>query len=229
MICIPIDTRPTIIKISPIARELENKNVDFFISHTGQHYSYELDKIFFEELKIPKPKYNLKIGSCSQAEQVGKALIGLEKIFMKERPDVVLIHGDANMVPSASLAAYKLSIKSVHKEAGLRSYNRKIGNWSLTILTNLFCPTKIRDTECGFRAFTYKAAKKFKLKAKRYEREVDFIYEVWKNKFKVSYVEIKVPKFYPKPAILRGLKNFKYLLKRRFRIWFVYLLIQDQP
>jgi UDP-N-acetylglucosamine 2-epimerase (non-hydrolysing) len=147
MICIPVDTRPTIIKISPIARELKNRNIDFFIAHTGQHYSYELDRIFFEELKIPKPKYNLKIGSCSQVEQVGKALIGLEKIFVKERPDIVLIHGDANMVPSASLAAYKLGIKSVHKEAGLRSYNRKMPEEINRIIADhvcdfLFTPTK---------------------------------------------------------------------------------------
>jgi glycosyltransferase involved in cell wall biosynthesis len=94
--------------------------------------------------------------------------------------------------------------------------NRKIGNWSLTILTNLICPTKIRDVECGFRAFTYETAKKLNLKANRYEREVDFIYEVWRNKLKVSHVEIKVPKFYPKPAIIRGFKNFWYLLRRRF-------------
>lgn len=147
MICIPVDTRPTIIKISPIARELKNRNIDFFIAHTGQHYSYELDRIFFEELKIPKPKYNLKIGSCSQAEQVGKALIGLEKIFIEEPPDVVIIHGDANMVPSASLAAYKLGIKSVHKEAGLRSYNRKMPEEINRIIADhvcdfLFTPTK---------------------------------------------------------------------------------------
>jgi len=147
MICIPIDTRPTIIKISPIVRELENKNIDFFIAHTGQHYSYKLDKIFFEELKIPEPKYNLKIGSCSQAEQVGKALIGLEKIFVKEKPKIVLIHGDANMVPSASLVAYKLGIKSVHKEAGLRSYNRKMPEEVNRIIGDHICDFLFAPTE----------------------------------------------------------------------------------
>ena len=149
--------------------------------------------------------------------------IGLKKV-MEMKPDIIIIidadkQHDPKYIPQF-INEIKKGSEYVYGKRNLSNYSidRKIGNWSLTILTNLVCPTKIRDIECGFRAFTYKVARKLNLKANGYEREVDFIYEVWKNKFKVSYVEIKVPKFYPKPAILRGLKNFKYLLKRRFRI-----------
>jgi len=149
--------------------------------------------------------------------------IGLKKT-MEMKPDIIIIidadrQHDPRYIPQF-INEIKKGSDYVYGKRNLSNYsiNRKIGNWSLTILTNLVCPTKIRDIECGFRAFTYGVARKLNLKANGYEREVDFIYEIWKNKFKISYVEIKVPKFYPKPAILRGLKNFKYLLKRRFGI-----------
>lgn len=88
----------------------------------------------------------------------------------------------------------------------------------MRVLTNLFCPTGIKDTESGYRALNLKAAKKVKLKGSKYEREMDFAYEVWKNKFRVAYVNITVPKFHPKFAIIRGFKNFWFLLRRRFEL-----------
>jgi len=94
-------------------------------------------------------------------------------------------------------------------------FNRKIGNWGLKILTNLICPTGIKDTECGYRAMTLDTAKKLKLKAKRYERDIEFAYEVWRNKLKVSQLKIVVPFFHPKGAIIRGFKNFGFLIRRR--------------
>jgi len=78
-ISIVLGTRPEIIKMSPIMRECENQTLDYFILHTGQHYSYNLDKIFFEDLELPLPKYNLDVGSGSHAEETGKMLIGIEK------------------------------------------------------------------------------------------------------------------------------------------------------
>ena len=96
--------------------------------------------------------------------------------------------------------------------------DRKIGNWGLKFLTNLLCPTGIKDTECGYRAVTLDAAKKIKLKGKRYEKDSEFAYEVWRNKLKVSQVKIIVPVFHPKGAIVRGFKNFGFLLRRRFDI-----------
>jgi glycosyltransferase involved in cell wall biosynthesis len=95
-------------------------------------------------------------------------------------------------------------------------FNRKIGNWGLKVLTNLLCPTGIMDTECGFRAFNLKAAKKLNLKSERYEMEMNFAFNAWKNKFKIKQIRIEVPVFHSKTAIKRGFKNFFYLLKMRF-------------
>jgi glycosyltransferase involved in cell wall biosynthesis len=96
--------------------------------------------------------------------------------------------------------------------------SRKIGNWGLRFLTNLLCYTGIKDTECGYRAMTLNAAKKIKLRGKRYEKDGEFAYEVWRNKLKVSQVKITVPFFHPKGAVIRGFKNFFYLLRRRFNL-----------
>ena len=142
-----LGTRPEIIKMSPVIRECEKKGLDYFILHTGQHYSYEMDRIFFEELELPQPKYNLDIGSGTHAEQTGKIMIGVEKILMKEKPDVVLVQGDTNTVLAGALAATKLHIKVGHVEAGLRSYDRRMPEEINRVLTDhisdyLFAPTE---------------------------------------------------------------------------------------
>lgn len=95
-IAIVLGTRPEIIKFSPIIRECTRLGQDFFILHTGQHYSYNLDRIFFEQLELPEAKHNLDTGSGAHAEQTGKMLIGIEKILVKEKPDVVLVEARAN-------------------------------------------------------------------------------------------------------------------------------------
>jgi len=96
-------------------------------------------------------------------------------------------------------------------------FNRKIGNFGLTLLTNIICPTGILDTECGYRALSLKSAKKMNLKADNYGVEMDFAYSIWKNKLKIKKIKIVVPVFHSKSAIKRGFENFFYLLKRRFR------------
>ncbi|MFC1906249.1 non-hydrolyzing UDP-N-acetylglucosamine 2-epimerase [Chloroflexota bacterium] len=144
-------TRPEIIKMSSVIRELEWGNFSFFILHTGQHYSYYLDKIFFKELELPEPKYNLEVGSGSHAWQTGKILIGIEKILLEEKPDVVLVEGDTNSVLAGALAAAKLDINVGHIEAGLRSNDKNMPEELNRILTDhlsdyLFAPTdKARD------------------------------------------------------------------------------------
>lgn len=125
-ISIILGTRPEIIKLSPIIRECERLELDYFILHTGQHYSYNMDKVFFEQLDLPEAKYNLDVGSGSHAVQTGKMLIGIEGILRDEMPDMVLVEGDTNTVLSGALAAAKLGIKVGHVEAGLRSYDRKM-------------------------------------------------------------------------------------------------------
>jgi UDP-N-acetylglucosamine 2-epimerase (non-hydrolysing) len=142
-----LGTRPEIIKMSPIIRECKKQGFDYFTLHTGQHYSYNLDKIFFKQLELPEAKYNLDVGSGSHAEETGKMLIGIEKICMKDKPDFVLVEGDTNTVLAGALAASKLHIKVGHVEAGLRSYDRNMPEEINRVLADhvsdyLFAPTE---------------------------------------------------------------------------------------
>lgn len=142
-----LGTRPEIIKMSPITREYNRLGLDYFILHTGQHYSYDLDKVFFEQLGLPSPKYNLGVGSGTHAKETGKMLIGIERILLKEKPDVVLVEGDTNTILAGAVAASKLHIKVGHVEAGLRSYDRQMPEEINRTLTDhcsdyLFAPTE---------------------------------------------------------------------------------------
>ena len=146
-IAVVLGTRPEIIKMSPVIRELERRQANFFILHTGQHYSYNLDRVFFEQLKLPQAKYNLEVGSGSHAEETAKILTGVEKVLQKEAPDIVLVEGDTNSVLAGALAATKLHLKVGHVEAGLRSYDRRMPEEINRTLTDhcadfLFAPTE---------------------------------------------------------------------------------------
>ena len=132
--------------MSPIIRECRKRGMDYFILHSGQHYSYELDNVFFTELGLPDARYNLNICSGSHAEETGRILMGAEKIMVNEKPDVVLVEGDTNTVLAAALAAAKLGIKVGHVEAGLRSRDRRMPEEINRCLTDhiadyLFAPT----------------------------------------------------------------------------------------
>jgi len=146
-IAVVLGTRPEIIKMAPVIRELESRNAAFLVIHTGQHYSYNLDSVFFEQLNLPPTKYNLEIGSGSHAEQTAGILTAIEKILQEEKPDIVLVEGDTNSVLASALAAVKLHIKVGHVEAGLRSYDRHMPEEINRILTDhcsdyLFAPTE---------------------------------------------------------------------------------------
>jgi UDP-N-acetylglucosamine 2-epimerase (non-hydrolysing) len=125
-VAVILGTRPETIKMAPVIKELERRCIDYFVLHTGQHYSYEMDQVFFEELEIHPPAFNLDAGSGSHAEQTGKIMTGIESILIKSKPDVVLVQGDTNTVLAGALAAAKLHIKVGHVEAGLRSYDRNM-------------------------------------------------------------------------------------------------------
>jgi UDP-N-acetylglucosamine 2-epimerase (non-hydrolysing) len=146
-VAIVLGTRPEIIKMSPIIRVLEKKSIDFFILHTGQHYSYNMDQVFFEQLKLPQPKYNLKVGSGTHAEETGKMMIGIEKALLDEKPSIVLVEGDTNSVLAGSLAAVKVGLDVGHVEAGLRSFDRSMPEEINRIVADhisqiLFAPTE---------------------------------------------------------------------------------------
>lgn len=146
-ISIIIGTRPEIIKMSPVINECIKRDIDFFIVHSGQHYSYEMDEIFFSELNLPKPRYNLEVGSAPHGNQTGNIMIKLEPVIEKENPDFILVQGDTNTVLASALVASKLGIKIGHVEAGLRSYDRKMPEETNRIVTDhisdyLFAPTE---------------------------------------------------------------------------------------
>ncbi|MFZ3170277.1 MAG: UDP-N-acetylglucosamine 2-epimerase (non-hydrolyzing) [Candidatus Methanoperedens sp.] len=142
-----LGTRPEIIKMSPVIRECQRLGLDHFILHTGQHYSYNMDRVFFEELGLPAARYNLEVGSGAHGEQTGKMLAGIEKVLLKEKPEAVLVQGDTNTVLAGALAAVKLGIKVGHVEAGLRSYDRKMPEEINRVMADhcsdqLFVPTE---------------------------------------------------------------------------------------
>ena len=146
-IAVILGTRPEIIKMSPVIKELERRGIDYLIIHTGQHYSYNLDEVFFKELGLPFPEYNVEVGSGTHAEETGKMLIGIERILKTEEPGLVLVEGDTNSVLAAALAASKLRIKVGHVEAGLRCYDREMPEETNRVITDhlsdfLFAPTE---------------------------------------------------------------------------------------
>ncbi|MCZ7393674.1 MAG: UDP-N-acetylglucosamine 2-epimerase (non-hydrolyzing) [Candidatus Methanoperedens sp.] len=146
-LAIILGTRPEIIKMSPVMRECERRSLDYFILHTGQHYSYSMDRVFFEQLELPEAKYNLEVGSGEHGEQTGRMMAGIEKVLIKEKPDAVMVQGDTNTVLAGALAASKLGITVGHVEAGLRSYDRRMPEELNRVLADhasgyLFAPTE---------------------------------------------------------------------------------------
>ena len=144
---IVLGTRPEIIKMASVIEACEKFKVDFFLVHTNQHFDENMSHIFMTELGIPKPEYSLHVGSGTHGAQTGKALILLEKVIMKEKPDVVLVEGDTNTVLAAGLAAVKLGVPIGHIEAGLRSFDLRMPeehNRRLVdhMSTYLFAPTQ---------------------------------------------------------------------------------------
>jgi UDP-GlcNAc3NAcA epimerase len=122
-----VGARPQIIKSSAISRAIQQNfpnDLEEVIVHTGQHYDENMSEVFFTELGIPQPNYNLNVGSGSHAAQTAKMLEGLEAIFIKEKPTAVLVYGDTNSTIAGALAAVKIHIPVIHVEAGLRSFNK---------------------------------------------------------------------------------------------------------
>lgn len=167
-------------------------------------------------------KFGAKVISYNKNQGVGYASkIGLENAIKMKTNIILFVDADGQLDPRYIPYFIREIENGADYVAGRRDLSnypldRKIGNWGLTKLSNIFCHTGLHDTECGYRAMTLETAKKIKLIGKGYEREMDFVYEVWRNKFKVKEVSIKVPIFYSKHAIKRGFKNFYYLLGRRF-------------
>jgi len=143
-----LGARPQFIKAGTVSREIDKYDeIKEVIVHTGQHYDSNMSDIFFEEMKIPKPHYNLDINGLGHGAMTGQMLEKIEEVLLKEKPDWVMVYGDTNSTLAGALAASKLHIKIAHIEAGLRSFNMKMPEEVNRILTDrissiLFCPTQ---------------------------------------------------------------------------------------
>lgn len=143
-----IGARPQFIKAAAVSREIaKHDDIKEIIVHTGQHFDANMSEIFFHQMQIPKPNYNLAINSLSHGAMTGRMMEKIEKILLAEKPDWVLVYGDTNSTIAGSLAATKLHIKVAHVEAGLRSFNMNMPEEINRIVTDrisdiLFCPTE---------------------------------------------------------------------------------------
>ena len=143
-----IGARPQFVKAAALSREFAKHNeIEEIIVHTGQHFDANMSEIFFNEMEIPKPTYNLEINSLSHGAMTGRMIEAIEKVLIKEKPDLLLVYGDTNSTLAGALAAKKLHIKVAHVEAGLRSFNMEMPEEVNRILTDrisdfLFCPTQ---------------------------------------------------------------------------------------
>lgn len=122
-----VGARPQIIKSSAMSRAIQthfSETIEEIIVHTGQHYDENMSEVFFQEMGIPLPNYNLNVGSGSHGAQTAKMIEGLEEIFLREKPTAILVYGDTNSTIAGALAAAKIHIPVIHVEAGLRSFNK---------------------------------------------------------------------------------------------------------
>jgi len=162
-----IGARPQFIKAAPVSLAIAEHNrftphtshLTEIIIHTGQHFDADMSDVFFKELNIPRPDYNLGINSASHGAMTGRMLEKIEEILIKEKPGWVLVYGDTNSTLAGALAAVKLHIPVAHVEAGLRSFNREMPEEHNRVLTDhctdvLFCPTKTAVNNLRNEGFT---------------------------------------------------------------------------
>jgi len=155
-----IGARPQFIKAATVSRELVKAGIQEVIVHTGQHFDHNMSKVFFDEMEIPHPNYNLEISSLNHGAMTGRMMEKIEEVLLSEKPDWVLVYGDTNSTLAGALAASKLHIPVAHVEAGLRSFEMKMPEEINRILTDrisklLFCPTPTAVKNLDREGFSY--------------------------------------------------------------------------
>ena len=202
VLCV-VGARPNFIKIAPLFEEFKKqKIIKPILVHTGQHYDYEMSQIFFQDLKIPKPDYNLGVGSGSHAWQTAKVMERLEPVILKEKPNLVIVVGDVNSTLAGALTAVKLHIPVAHIEAGLRSFDISMPEEINRRLTDhisdfLFCPTRTAVENLKKEGIT-----------KGVYNTGDIMYDTFKNQI----LKIKNKKYKSKILKQLNLKPKQYLL-----------------
>jgi UDP-GlcNAc3NAcA epimerase len=156
MICMEVlsivGARPQFIKAASVIRAIKKNNINnqlkiqHILVHTGQHYDKNMSRIFFDELDMPRPEYNLEVGSGTHGEQTAKMMQRIETVLIKERPNMTIVYGDTNSTLAGALTTVKHHIPVAHVEAGLRSYNKRMPEEINRVITDhisdlLFCPT----------------------------------------------------------------------------------------
>lgn len=191
-----IGTRPQTIKAASLSRRLREDHEEILVD-TGQHYDKNMSEIFYKELEIPKPHYNLAVGSGSHANQTAKMMIGIEEILLKENPDMVLLYGDTNSTLAAAVTAGKLCIPIAHIEAGVRTFLKNNPEEQNRIVTDHLATWRFVPSEYGMQC----------LKKEGLE----------KNSYNVGDIMVDGLIYYGKKANEKGLDFFKNRLEPLFR------------
>lgn len=145
-----VGARPQFVKLAPVSRAFEHVGcINHSVIHTGQHYDDRMSAVFFDELDLPRPQFDLGVGSASHGAQTGAMLAKLEDCFLKRPPDAVVVYGDTNSTLAAALAATKIHVPVVHIEAGLRSFNRSMPEEINRVATDHICDRLYSPTPTG--------------------------------------------------------------------------------
>lgn len=207
-----VGARPQFVKAAVLSRKIKSSNYSAtykeILVHTGQHYDDSMSRIFFEEMEIPDPDYNLEVGSGNHGYVTGKMLAGIEELILNYKPDIVLVYGDTNSTLAGALAASKLHVPVAHVEAGLRSYmmmmpeeqNRRLTDH---LSTWLFAPTQIAINNLQKEGIEYKQPEKPTADNKAVVLSGDIMYEAFLYYKKKAYEKGgKILQLINKPFIL---------------------------